>query len=239
MKTPLAACCAVLLLVAPSAAESMQFDFGRTTLQSPFNPGTDGWNNVVPATTSLFGIFDKNGDLVPGVSLEITDTFFQTGEPSTAGSENPVGDAAGYPVSATDDYFFGHVTGFAGADPNPYGEVTLSGLDPSQAYDFTFFSSRQTVTDVRDTQFEVTGANSGMGIAETSNNNSEVVNINGIFPNANNEIVVGVRGGPNNDNGVGFFYINLMEVSPAIPEPASAGLVLLGGLIVATKRRRA
>lgn len=236
MKSLLVACCAALI-VSPAAANPMQFDFGRTTLQSPFNPGTDGWNNIVPATTDLFAVFDSSGAVVPGVSLSITDTFFQTGEPSTSGSEAPTGDAAGYPVSATDDYFFGHVTSFAGAEPNPYGEVTLRGLDPTTAYDFTFFASRQTVTDNRETEYIVTGANNASAVLAVSNNNDTVVTIPGIVPNGNNEIVVGVQGGPNNDNGVGFFYIGLMEVT-AIPEPASAAFVVIGGLLALGRRSR-
>ncbi len=238
MKSLCVACCAIAVYVSPAVAETMLFDFGRTNLQSPFNPGTDGWNNIVPATTDLFAIFDEGGAIVPGVSLSITDTFFQTGEPSTLGSESPAGDAAGYPVSATDDYFFGHVTGFAGADPNPYGEVTLRGLDPSKAYDFTFFSARNGVNDNRETQFDVTGANAGTGVAGTSNNDTEVVRINGITPNGSNEIVVGVQGGPANDNGIGFFYINLMQVSVAVPEPTSAALLSMGGLLGLVRRAR-
>ncbi|QDT70438.1 hypothetical protein MalM25_33860 [Planctomycetes bacterium MalM25] len=238
MKSLCAVCCAVIVYASPVAAETMLFDFGRTTLQSPFTPGVVGWNNVVPATTDLFAIFDEGGSVVPGVSLSITDTFFQTGEPSTLGSENPAGDAAGYPVSATDDYFFGHVTAFAGADPNPYGEVTLRGLDPSKAYDFTFFSARNGVNDNRETQFDVTGSNAGTGLAGTSNNDTEVVRINGISPDGNNEIVVGVQGGPSNNNGIGFFYINLMQVSAAIPEPTSAALIAMGGVLVGVRRRR-
>lgn len=237
MKMLLVACCATLV-AAHATAASMQFDFGRTTLQSPFNPGTDGWNNIVPATTDLFAVFDSSGAVVPGVSLSITDTFFQTGEPSTSGSEAPTGDAAGYPVSATDDYFFGHVTSFAGADPNPYGEVTLRGLDPTKAYDFTFFASRQTVTDNRETEYIVTGANNASDVLAVSNNNDKVVTIPGIFPNGNNEIVVGVQGGANNDNSVGFFYIGLMDVSVAIPEPTSAALMLVGGLFGLGRRTR-
>ncbi|CAL1151150.1 unnamed protein product [Cladocopium goreaui] len=225
---------ALLALIASQAsAASMQFDFGRTNLQSPFNPGTDGWNNIVPATTDLFAIFDENGAIVPGVSLSITDTFFQTGEPSSLGSESPSGDAAGYPVSATDDYFFGHSTAFAGADPNPYGEVTLRGLDPSQVYDFTFFSARNGIGDNRDTEFIVTGANSGSGVASTGNNDTEVVKILGIAPDGNNEISVGVQAGPDNNNTIGFFYINLMDVSVGIPEPTTGVLLAMGGLLVA------
>lgn len=235
VKTTLIACSAILLTTA-SAPATMLFDFGNTARQTP---EAEGWNNIVPATTELFAIFDENGDVVPGVSLEITDTFFQTGEPSQVGSEAPSGDAAGYPVSATDDYFFGHTGPFAGAEDNPYGEVTLSGLDPSVAYDFSFFSARNGINDSRQTQFIVTGANNGSVLATTSNNDTEVNHVLGIMPDANNQIAIGVQAGPDNDNGSGFFYINLMEVSPGvIPEPTSVGLLMMGSLFAMAKRRR-
>lgn len=236
MKMQLVACCA-LLCAGPVSATTMLFDFGRTTVQTNQPPNVPAWNNIVPATTDLFALFEEGGAIVPGATLSITDTFFQTGEPSTGGAESPAGDAAGYPVSATDDYFFGHVTSFAGADPNPYGEVTLSGLDPTQAYDFKFFSSRTGITDNRETQFSVIGDSTSTQIGATSNNQSEVLSFVGVFPDANGDIAVGVAPGPNNDNGVGFFYINLMEVSTSIPEPTTAVLALLGGLGLVARRR--
>lgn len=238
MKMSLAVCCA-MLIAGPVSATTMLFDFGNTGRQSPQPPNVPTWNNVVPATTQLFALFDADGGIVPGASLEITDLFFQTSEPSQLGSESPTGDAAGYPVDATDDYFFGHTTPFAGAAENPYGEVTLSGLDPSQAYDFTFFSARNGVNDNRETQFDLTGDATASGIAVTSNNNSEVLRFIGVLPDANGDVVVGVSPGPGNDNGNGFYYINLMEVSTSIPEPTAAALALVGVLGLVRRRRRA
>ncbi len=218
-------CCAAAV-----SAETLLFDFGRTDLQT--NPG---WNNVVPATTTLFATFDSNNNLTP-IGFEITDTFFQTGEPSQLGSEAPSGDAAGYPVSATDDYFFGHTTPFAGADPNPLGQFKLFNLDPALTYDFTFFASRTGVNDTRDAMYAVAGANSGSAILNASNNNSEVVRVLSIAPDANNEIYVDVTPGPNNDNSNGFYYIGLVQVD-AVPEPASLGLLAAAVVILVVRRR--
>lgn len=228
----------MVLMVAPATATTMNFDFGRTDRQTSPPPNVPAWNNIVPATTDLFALFDIDGNIVPGASLSITDTFFQTGEPSQLGSESPSGDAAGFPTDATDDYFFGHVTAFAGADPNPYGEVTLRGLDPSTPYNFTFFSARNGVNDNRETRATATGANSSTGLMNTSNNDDEVLVLGGILPNSAGEIAVGFEGGPSNNNGVGFFYINLMSVT-TIPEPAAASLVLIGLLSATARRHRA
>ncbi|MDC0935502.1 PEP-CTERM sorting domain-containing protein, partial [Pirellulales bacterium] len=181
---------------------------------------------------------DSDGNFLPDdAGLEITDTFFQTGEPSSLGSQAPIGDAAGYPVDATDDYFFGHTTAFAGADPNPLGQVKLFNLDSNNRYSFTFFASRQTVGDTRDARYSVTGGSSDSVVLNASNNNSEVVRVLDIAPDGNNEIVVDVEPGPNNDNGQGFYYIGLMQVDiRPIPEPTT--LALLGAVLLATAGRR-
>lgn len=221
-----------LVAVAPASATTLLFDFGRTNLQAPGN-----WNNVVPATTTLFALFDSSGGIYGTAGLEITDTFFQTGEPSQLGSENPAGDAAGYPVEATDDYFFGHTTPFAGADPNPLGQVKLFNLEADKSYNFTFFGSRQTVNDNRETAFDVDGANSQSGALAVSNNNTEVLRLDGITPDGNNEIFVSVSPGTNNDNSNGFYYIGLMQVD-VVPEPTSLLLILAGGVAALTGRAR-
>lgn len=221
-----------LVAVAPASATTLLFDFGRTNLQTPGN-----WNNVVPATTTLFALFDSDGGIYGTAGLEITDTFFQTGEPSQLGSENPAGDAAGYPVEATDDYFFGHTTPFAGADPNPLGQVKLFNLEADKSYNFTFFGSRQTVNDNRETAFDVDGANSLSGALAVSNNNTEVLRLEGITPDGNNEIFVSVSPGVNNDNSNGFYYIGLMQVD-VVPEPTSLLLILAGGVAALTSRAR-
>lgn len=221
-----------LVVAAPASATTLLFDFGRTNLQTPGN-----WNNVVPATTTLFALFDSDGGIYGTAGLEITDTFFQTGEPSQLGSENPAGDAASYPVEATDDYFFGHTTPFAGADPNPLGQVKLFNLEADKSYNFTFFGSRQTVNDNRETAFAVDGANSLSGALAVSNNNTEVLRLDGITPDGNNEIFVSVSPGPNNDNSNGFYYIGLMQVD-VVPEPTSLLLMLAGGMAVLTSRTR-
>ena len=226
----------VLMIVATLAngvlADSLLFDFGNTARQT-----SPGWNNVVPATDTLFATFDSNNNLTP-IGFQITDTFFQTGEPSQLGSENPMGDAAAYPVSATDDYFFGHTTPFAGADPNPLGQFKLFNLDPTLLYDFTFFASRNGVNDTRDATYSVMGTNSGAATLNASNNDSEVVRVMGISPDGNNEIFVDVTPGPNNDNNNGFYYLGLVQVD-FVPEPVGLGMLLIGAWALLCQARTA
>ncbi|MCA9239480.1 MAG: hypothetical protein KDA37_04745 [Planctomycetales bacterium] len=228
---------AIVLLASSSHGATLLFDFGNTGRQTAGN-----WNQVVPATTTLFALFDTDGDIHGTAGFEITDEFFQTGEPSQLGSESPSGDAAAYPVDATDDYFFGHTTAFAGADPNPLGQFKLFNLSPDNVYDFTFFASRQGVNDIRDARYTVTGGNSGSAVLNASNNDSEVVKVLGISPDGANEIYVDVEPGPNNNNPNGFFYIGLVQVdiSPNVPEPSAFILSsLVAAACVARRTRRA
>ncbi len=231
------------LVAVPCAAQTLLFDFGRTDLQSG-----PGWNNVVPATTLISPVVDDSGTVFGSTQLAITDTFFQTGEPSRLGSEAPTGDASAFPVSATDDYLFGHTVPFAGAGPNPLGQFTLSGLDTSLIYDFTFFASRQVVNDTREARYTVRGATTASVVLNASNNDSEVAVVTGVLPDASGAIVVDTEPGPANDNGSGFYYLGLVQViassgdadqdgipdaadnCPADPNPlqADADLDLLG-----------
>ena len=223
-------------LVAPATATTLLFDFGNTGQQTLIA----GWNNLTypdpnPAP-GLASVVDSTGAVVPGVTLEFTDQFFINGPPSQLGSESPSGDAAAYPVSATDDYFFGHTGPFAGAADDPTGGFKLTGLAAGVPHNFTFMSSRTGVGDSRETAYEVVGANSASGLLEASNNNSNVLRLNGIVPDGAGEIAVTVSAGPNNNNGSRFYYINLMQVD-VVPEPATGATLTLAVVAMAARRR--
>ena len=225
-----------LAIATPASATTMLFDFGNTGQQTL----DTGWNNLTypnpdPAP-DLASVVDATGAVVPGVTLAFTDQFFINGPPSQLGTESPSGDAAAYPVSATDDYFFGHTGPFAGGPDNQTGGFKLTGLTQGVPHDFTFFSARVGVGDLRETAYSVTGANSDNGVLEAANNDSNVLTLSGILPDANGEIAVEVSAGPNNSNGLQFYYINLMQVD-VVPEPSTGLLVASAGLLAVLRRR--
>ncbi|MEO1496103.1 MAG: hypothetical protein AAFV43_03025 [Planctomycetota bacterium] len=224
------------LAAAPVHATTLLFDFGNLGQTTP----DVGWNNVTYPSPNpppiVSPVVDSTGAVVPGVTLEVTDQFFINGQPSQLGSESPSGDAGVYPVSATDDYFFGHTGPFAGGPDASTAAFKLTGLDQSLAYDFTFFSARNGVGDLRETAYTVIGANSAGGLLEAANNDSEVLVLAGIVPDGNNEILVEVEAGPNNSNGLEFYYVNLMQVT-TIPEPHTVGMLLVGSTVLAARRR--
>ena len=217
--------------VAMAGTTSMFFDLGATARQTAGN-----WNNVVPATTTLNSLIDSNGNAVGSAGFTIVQSLFDNGEPSQLGTESPSGDAAIFPVDATDDYFFGHTGPFAGDDGNELGQFRLFNLDPTKTYNFTFFSSRTGVGDIRDTAYEVRGTNVEMGVLNGSNNDSQVLNLNGITPDGG-VIDIYVAAGPDNNNANGFFYINAFRVE-VVPAPGAGAMGLMAGALIGIRRRR-
>lgn len=221
----------VVYATVSASAQSLLFDFGRTDTQIPF---LNGWNSIVPATTVLFDTIDSNNNFT-GIGLEITDEFFQVGEPSHLGSFNPSGAAGIYPVDATSDFFFGHNNAFGGQDPNPLATVKMFNLDPSKEYAFSFFASRQPVGDTRETMYTVRGASSVSGLLEPANNDTEILSLPSVAPDANGEIHVDFESGPNSSNG-NFYYVNIMQMD-IVPEPSSLALLTLSSLLLVCRRR--
>jgi hypothetical protein len=220
---------------APCAAERLLFDFGNTA-----SPTGAGWNDILRTTIAHVPVVDDSGTAFGTARLDITDAFYTSAEPSQSGTEMPAGDAAGYPVTATDDYLFGHTSSFGGEGPNPLGQLTLSSLDPMLLYDFTFFASRSGVADNREALYTVHGTDSTSVVLNASDNDSEVAVVIGVEPDSSGEIVVDVEPGPANDSLSGFYYLGLMQVDtyPA-PEPSSGVLAsaLLYGAWMGRRRQ--
>ena len=214
-------------------AITILIDFGRTDLQTAGN-----WNNVLRNTTVLNSIMDSDGSTVTGVTLTVTDLFYDIGEPSQGGSEIPSGDAAGFPVSATDDYLFGHTGAFGGSADNSVSQFKLSNLDPDTYYTFTFFGSR-TATDNRETRYTVAGLGSGTALLNVSSNDTEVARVSLVRPDGSNEILIDVQAGPNNDNGNFFYYLGAVQIDTRpVPEPTGLAFLAFAGLLGSLRRAR-
>lgn len=229
MKMSVLACACALAVACSANAETLLFDFGNVNQLSPAAPNTPAWNNILrPADGGVPPVLVDSLGNNTLVGLFFTDDFFINGPPSQLGSEAPAGDAAAYPVSATDDYLFGHTGAFAGEPDNSLSSFSLFGLDPNSLYDFTFFSARNGVNDNRDTAYNVAGANSGSGVATTANNDTEVLVIGDISPTAGGTIDIDVSAAATNTNGLGFYYLNVMQIDVrAVPEPSSTLMALL------------
>ena len=223
---------ALVALCAPAPAQVLYLDFGRTDLQSdPMR-----FNNFVPGVSLINNAIDENGALT-GMSIEIVDPFFNTGEPSSLGTENPMGAAAQFGAAATDDYYFGHTTPFAGADPNPLGIVEFRNLNPGYLYTFTIFASRTGVSDTRDARYTLDGGNNATGVLNASNNDANVLVLADLVANADGKISLSVQPGPGNDNTNGFFYLGAIRIEVTVPAPGSCTILAGAGVLVSRRRR--
>ncbi|MAY73773.1 MAG: hypothetical protein CMJ31_03435 [Phycisphaerae bacterium] len=220
-------------------AQTFNFDFGFQPTDQNGDYVTQGWNNIDYFTSFYVGLIDDQGVTHNGMALEWTG-FYDSGS-STQGSDNPSGDAAFLPVTASDDYLFGHDDGWAGREGESFVEITIFGLDTSGdvVYDFSFFGSRGGVAGVRSALYTAIGANSGSDSLNASSNDTDLAYVNGIFANANGEITITIQKDVTNDNGDGFFYINAATLtSRIVPAPGAAALLAFAGVGVATRRRR-
>ena len=121
-----------------------------------------------------------------------------------------------FPQDATRDSLFGNTGLFSGlADVFP--SFKLTGLDPLLAYDFTFYASRMSVSDNRETGYTVTGANSGLAALNPSTNEDHFVTVTGIEPDSAGEIAIDLAPTTNNVNSYHFTYLGVMKVEPKPP----------------------
>ena len=219
---------AVLTLGINASANTLMFDFGEIT-----TPSGNNYNNVTQNQLPIFNALDTTG---AGTGIGLTTEGFNPGS-NQNGTSTPGGDAAIFDTMATVDNLFGHTANFNQPAPLPLGTLTLTGLDSSGAttYDFVFFGSRMSVSDNRETQFAISGANSDIGYLDPSNNTDNVAIVTGMIPDAAGVITIDVSPGPNNVNSSGFFYLGAMQIT-TVPEPASLVLLSLGGVLVAMRR---
>lgn len=220
-----------------SSALTLLFDIGRSDLQTGGN-----WNNITEDTVELNSVIDSDG-LATGIDLQVTDSLelgtLYSG--NTWGSENPMGAAGAYPVSASDDYHYGFGDNNL-LTPNPFGEIRLSNLNPNEVYNFTFFGARHNTPnepeDNREGTYTAIGSNTDSVFLNAWNNDTVVARIFGISPDGSNEIILNFEAGPNNDNVSELFYLNVLEVNTRpIPEPSVALSLLVGALTLTWRRR--
>lgn len=233
--------------VARSSAATVLIDFasgGATT-------GTDGigrqWNTISGAT-------DVSGSPHTLLSSTNTDSGYRLsisnppgvtspvgfGGENTNGTQAPSGDALArnYPISATRDSFYGSTSLFSGNTTEAV-RITLTNLNPGETYSLTFFASRIGAGgDNRETEYNVTGGNLSSSVfLNASENTGNTVTVSGVTPNGSNSIVIDIDRGPNNTNGTGFYYLNVLEIV-SVPEPTSAAIIASGLIGFAMRRRR-
>ena len=210
-------------------AQSFLIDFGlaaNTTehAASPEDP-INYWNNVTDAIgTSDMGqvmnmISTANGSTTVGLMMLAR---------FSGGNGNGTLAPSQYPTEATRDSLFGNTELF-GTLSNVYPSFKMIGLQPSLAYDFTFYASRSGVADNRETGYTVTGDNSGFGALNAANNITNTVNVAQIRPTASGEVTISLAPTANNNNATHFTYIGVLRIDPKTPLPQFLPAVISGG----------
>ena len=175
-------------------------DFGLWLSGHPFNNLKDPWDPRSDLAAPVLNMIDDKGNNT-GFALAITDGF------SAVNDLGAWGNTLGLPDPVAVDAFWGDMW-------MPDGQITLSNLNKSDKYDLVFYGSRRDVGDNRETIYEVKGANSGSASLNTSNNKSEVAVVTGITPDAEGNISILTKAGPNNNTPERFYYLNTMIVGP-------------------------
>lgn len=178
--------------------ESINVDFGSVDNQSPLP-----WNNLTSYTTgaSISNLINGN-EVSTGISISITAGF--TG----VNWNGPVETTSSMlmPPNASFDAFYGD-------NSTSLSTLLLSNLDLNKIYTFSFFGSRAGVSDNRDVEYIVTGANSGSAVRNASSNTGNIAKIENIAPLADGTISVTIQKGINNQTV--YYYLNAMQILPA------------------------
>ncbi len=211
----------VLAAWASPGPQTFLLDFGAADATTQNGPAPDDpanfWNNV---TAEIGG--SETGQLPGLVNAQNTPTEiglvmlspFNSSGPNQSGTL----ESALFAPNATSDSLYANTEAFSG-----FGDLTpsfkLTGLDPELIYNLTFYASRLGASDVRETGYTVTGANSTYVTLDPANNIDDVAIAGGIAPDAQGEITISLEPTANNSNGYHFIYLGAMKTEE-IPEQA-------------------
>ena len=177
-------------------SDPVYINLGVTAPGPPFNTISS------PQTGRLANLADSKG-VATGINLDITDNF--EGE-NTLGVNNNL---LGLPSQVSGSAFWGSTN-------NPTAVVKLSNLNRNTYYNLSFYGSRRDVNDNRETQYTVTGRSAPVTVTQNSSGNGSVIStVSNIRPTAAGEITVEIKAGPNNNNGLKYFYLNAMMIAPS------------------------
>ena len=175
-------------------------DFGLWISGNPFNNLRDPWDAGSDLAAPVLNMIDDKGNNTR-FAIAITDGW------SAVNDLGAYGNTLGLPDDVAVDAFWGDMW-------MPDGQLTLSNLNKSERYDLTFYGSRRDVGDNRETVYEVIGENTGSASLNASSNNSNVAIVKGISPDAEGNIRIKVKAGPNNNTPEKFYYLNTMIITP-------------------------
>ena len=212
------------------AARALLFDFGGTTTTAngaaPNDP-LSYWNNVT--TTVGASATGRLTNLVTTVNAPTTVGLVMLSRFNGA-NENGTLASPYLPANATRDSLYGNTESFNGL-ANIFPSFKLVGLDPQARYDFTFYASRLSTSDNRETGYTATGLDTGFAALNAANNVTNVARVTGIRPTPAREITFSLAPTPNNNNANHFTYLGVLRVDVVLSPPRFLPLTLTNGLV--------
>ncbi len=147
-------------LAAPAQTYLVDFGGANTTSRGPLPNDPDNyWNNIGASIggtdTGVLTNLVSSMNIPSGINLAMVNRF-------NGVNENGTQNTFTHPINATRDSMFGNTEVFSGLE-NIFPRFKLTGLDANTTYSFTFYASRTGVGDNRETEYTVTGGNSGAG----------------------------------------------------------------------------
>ena len=204
---PLAALLGLILPVLASAQTEFFIDFGSSGF--PSGVRTVVWNDIDTTNVSAtHALVDGGGnasnlqlDFTPGKEL-VNEVALGTLTPAPG---SPMA-LLGWPATALQDTLWNDWNA-------PEAEFVLSGLDPDATYDFRIAASRIGASDVRSAEYVAEGFNTVHGVLDAGNNDSQIVSLMGVVPDALQTIRFHMRADPSNTNPQGFYYLGGIDIT--------------------------
>lgn len=199
---------ALLVAVAPAAfaAQPVLIDFGSASKTTKTADNLH-WNNVTERNQHDMrdtALNDVQG-APSGIALTVVSPFNGT---NTNGTTNAVPD---YPASATGDSLYGNVETFNNRE-NITPVLKLSGLNPENHYNLTFYASRLSAGDDRTTLYTLAGAATTVAELNVADNETATATAKAVAPAADGTLTLTITAGPTNNNRNHFTYLGVLQI---------------------------
>jgi len=197
--------------------QSFLLDFGAVSTPTTNGPAPGDplnyWNNVTEvigaSSTGQLSNLVTTLAAATDIGLVMLNRFNGANESGTTSSTS-------LPAYATRDSLFGNTETF-NSQSNIFPSFKLTNLNPLRTYSFTFYASRTSVGDNRETGYTVTGQNSGFATLNAANNIDATVLVPAITPDASGAITISLAPTTNNNNLNHFTYLGVLRMD-AVPQ---------------------
>jgi len=166
-----------------------------------------GWNGINFLTADATLALITTNDLSSGISATVITRLAGT---NANGSPAPTSEAAEFAPAGPDSVYGCEVIFNGNLAAN--GLMRFDGLNTNVAYTFTMYASRMGVSDIRDAEYKLVGAQTNSAVLDAANNDSDVVIISNVYADVTGQIDFSMVSGPANNNSYRFFYLSAMKI---------------------------